>query len=126
MRHVHDPGAGRWMLLVVLLLSALAPGTVLTHAVFGCVCMLQEEAVQVTGLTDPQAAAEAILARPGAKTEWCVVKMGGKGALLVTKSPQQRVYRAGAFKVCRERCDSSSMVQAWHCKRLLQRHIYLC
>lgn len=63
---------------------------------------MQEEAVEVTGLQDPQAAAEAVLARPGARTEWCVVKLGAEGALLVTKTPQQQVYRAGAFKVgCR-------------------------
>ncbi|WIA29071.1 hypothetical protein OEZ86_011582 [Tetradesmus obliquus] len=63
------------------------------------VLMTEEEAVEVTGLNDPQAAAEAVLARPGCKTEWCVVKLGGEGALLVTKSPQLEVYRAGAFKV---------------------------
>ncbi|WIA08996.1 hypothetical protein OEZ85_008410 [Tetradesmus obliquus] len=63
------------------------------------VLMTEEEAVEVTGLLDPQAAAEAVLARPGCKTEWCVVKLGGEGALLVTKSPQLEVYRAGAFKV---------------------------
>ncbi|KAF6266752.1 Ribokinase-like protein [Scenedesmus sp. NREL 46B-D3] len=63
------------------------------------VLMTEEEAVEVTGLADPQAAAEAVLARPNCKTEWCVVKLGGDGALLVTKSPQVEVYRAGAFKV---------------------------
>jgi sugar/nucleoside kinase (ribokinase family) len=63
------------------------------------VLMTEEEAVEVTGLADPQAAAEAVLARPNCKTEWCVVKLGGEGALLVTKSPQVEVYRAGAFKV---------------------------
>ncbi|KAF8072882.1 iolC [Scenedesmus sp. PABB004] len=63
------------------------------------ILMTQEEAVEVTGLADPQAAAEAVLARPGARTEWCVVKLGGEGALLVTKSPEQQVFRAGAFKV---------------------------
>jgi sugar/nucleoside kinase (ribokinase family) len=63
------------------------------------VLMTEEEAVEVTGLADPQAAAEAVLARPNCKTEWCVVKLGGEGALLVTKTPQVEVYRAGAFKV---------------------------
>eukprot|EP00878_Enallax_costatus_P032986 GHUV01036348.1.p1 GENE.GHUV01036348.1~~GHUV01036348.1.p1 ORF type:complete len:298 (+),score=89.05 GHUV01036348.1:387-1280(+) len=63
------------------------------------VLMTEEEAVEVTGLRDPQAAAVAVLSRPGAKTEWCVVKLGAQGALLVTKSPQQQVYHAGAFQV---------------------------
>jgi hypothetical protein len=53
--------------------------------------------VQVTGHTDPQAAAEAILSRPNTATEWCVVKMGGEGAVLVTKSGE--VHHAPAFKV---------------------------
>lgn len=62
---------------------------------------MQEEALEVTGIHDPQSAAKAVLCRPGAKTEWCVVKLGAKGALLVTKSPQQQVYHAGAFQVSR-------------------------
>lgn len=53
--------------------------------------------MQVTGHTDPQAAAEAILSRPNTATEWCVVKMGGEGAVLVTKSGE--VHHAPAFKV---------------------------
>lgn len=68
-----------------------------TFCVFWCVS-LQEEAVQVTGHTKPQAAAEAILSRPNTATEWCVVKMGGEGAVLVIKSGE--VHHAPAFKVC--------------------------
>jgi hypothetical protein len=43
--------------------------------------------VEVTGETDPLAAARAVLARPGAKTRWCVVKEGGAGALLAERRP---------------------------------------
>lgn len=60
-------------------------------------CILQEEAVEVTGQTDPQAAAETVLRRPNTSTEWCVVKMGGEGAVLVTKAGE--VHHAPAFKV---------------------------
>lgn len=55
--------------------------------------------MQVTGLSDAQAAAEAVLSRPGSATEWCVVKQGGEGAVLVTKAGE--VYHAPAFKVSR-------------------------
>ena len=58
---------------------------------------MQEEAHQVTGLIEPQAAAEAILSRPNAATEWCVVKMGGEGAVLVTRAG--KVHHAPAFEV---------------------------
>jgi hypothetical protein len=68
-----------------------------------CVLPLQEEALQVTGETDAQAAAEAVLNRPNAATEWCVVKMGGEGAVLVTKTGE--VHRAPAFKVTYLACD---------------------
>ena len=46
---------------------------------------LQEEAREVTGHADPLAAARAVLARPGARTRWCVVKEGGAGALLAER-----------------------------------------
>lgn len=53
--------------------------------------------MQVTGHSDPQAAAAAILSRPSTVTDWCVVKMGGQGALLMTKGGQ--VHHAPAFQV---------------------------
>jgi sugar/nucleoside kinase (ribokinase family) len=59
---------------------------------------LQEEAVEVTGEVDPEAAARAVLSRPGAKTEWCVVKEGSQGALLVSKT-SPGVFQAKALKV---------------------------
>ncbi len=40
----------------------------------------------VTGQSDPEAAARAVLARPGCLAEWCVVKMGGQGALLCRRA----------------------------------------
>jgi sugar/nucleoside kinase (ribokinase family) len=67
------------------------------HLMAACLRWSQEEALEVTGLSDPQAAAEVVLARPGAKTQWCVVKRGASGALLATKAGE--VYSAGAFKV---------------------------
>lgn len=77
--------------------------------------LLQEEAVQVTGHTNPQAAAEAILSRPNTATEWCVVKMGGEGAVLVTKSGE--VHHAPAFKVfmyCKQLLTASSFAADAH------------
>jgi sugar/nucleoside kinase (ribokinase family) len=59
--------------------------------------LTQEEALQVTGFTDEAAAAQAILSRPRAATEWCVVKMGGEGALLMTKAGE--VHHAPALQV---------------------------
>lgn len=38
----------------------------------------------MTGQSDPEAAARWILARPGAATEWCVIKLGKDGAILCT------------------------------------------
>ena len=47
----------------------------------------QEEAEAVTGEADPEAAARSIVERPGALTQWCVIKMGPQGALIRTRSP---------------------------------------
>ncbi|GLI62546.1 hypothetical protein VaNZ11_005210 [Volvox africanus] len=49
------------------------------------VLMTEEEARVVTGLADPEAAAQWVLARPGCRAEWVVVKMGGQGALLCAR-----------------------------------------
>jgi hypothetical protein len=46
---------------------------------------LQEEAREVTGENDAEAAARAVLSRPNAATTWCVIKQGGDGALLLSK-----------------------------------------
>jgi len=62
------------------------------------VLMTLEEAVEVTGEVDPESAARAVLSRPGAKTEWCVVKEGSQGALLVSKTAPG-VFQAKALKV---------------------------
>lgn len=58
----------------------------------------QEEALEVTGHSNAEQAAHAVLNRPCAKTRWCVVKQGSKGAVLVTKSPQH-VYQSQAIEV---------------------------
>lgn len=78
--------------------SSNCPATI--HEATGCyTCsQAQEEAETVTGHTDPEAAARAMLARPGARTEWCVVKMGGAGALLACKS-SGTVHRSQGIKV---------------------------
>ncbi len=46
----------------------------------------RQEALVVTSHSDPEAAARAVLARPGCLAEWCVVKMGGQGALLCRRA----------------------------------------
>jgi sugar/nucleoside kinase (ribokinase family) len=40
----------------------------------------------VTGLDDPDAAARWVLDRPGTRTEWAIVKLGSRGALLRSRS----------------------------------------
>lgn len=52
----------------------------------------------MTGEASAEAAAKAVLSRPGAKTEWCVVKQGGEGALLACKS-SGAVHHAPGMKV---------------------------
>mmetsp|Transcript_20261 Transcript_20261/g.44241 ORF Transcript_20261/g.44241 Transcript_20261/m.44241 type:complete len:412 (+) Transcript_20261:120-1355(+) len=59
------------------------------------VLMTEEEAKIVTGFDDPEKAARFVLARPNARTEWCVVKLGSKGALLCTKDDPQCHYSMG-------------------------------
>ena len=61
---------------------------------------LQEEAEAITEISDPERAAWSILDRPGAATQWCIVKLGGEGALLCTKSPR-RQHRQTGVQVCR-------------------------
>jgi len=48
----------------------------------------------VTGHSDAEQAAISILERPGAHTEWCVVKLGPQGALIRTKSPPQTLHHS--------------------------------
>ena len=61
----------------------------------------QEEAAAITGTSDPEAAAHAILDRPGAVTQWCVVKLGSRGAVLCSKS-LSATYRQHALMVPRQ------------------------
>jgi sugar/nucleoside kinase (ribokinase family) len=63
------------------------------------VLMTEEEAAAVTGRADAEAAARWVLGRPGAATEWCVVKRGAEGALLAARSPGTRVYEQRALRV---------------------------
>ncbi len=39
----------------------------------------------MTGCREPEAAARWVLSRPGCRTQWAVVKLGGKGALLALR-----------------------------------------
>jgi len=50
------------------------------------VLMTEEEAEAVTGCSDAATAARFILDRPGARTDWCVIKRGQDGALLMANS----------------------------------------
>jgi len=63
------------------------------------VLMTEEEAEAVTGCGNAEAAARFILDRPGARTEWCIVKRGAEGAILVSRSPRAAVYEQRALKV---------------------------
>ncbi|PNW78680.1 hypothetical protein CHLRE_09g387050v5 [Chlamydomonas reinhardtii] len=49
------------------------------------VLMTEEEAHVVTGLQDAEEAAKWVLARPNARAQWVVVKMGANGAVLCTR-----------------------------------------
>lgn len=62
------------------------------------VLMTEDEAAAVTGCANGEAAARAVLGRPGTRTEWCVVKRGAQGALLATRSPGE-VYQQSAINV---------------------------
>ena len=73
-----------------------------------CLLPLQEEAEAVTEISDAEEAAWSILDRPGAVTQWCVIKLGGEGALLCTKSPR-RQYRQSGLQVG---CDSVLVLPA--------------
>lgn len=62
------------------------------------VLMTEEEAEAVTGCSSAEDAARFILDRPGTRTEWCVVKRGAEGALVMARSPG-KVYEQRALKV---------------------------
>lgn len=57
--------------------------------------MTEDEALVVTGLTDPEAAAREVLQRSGTNTQWAVVKLGGKGALLCTRDSPRTYFMDG-------------------------------
>ena len=57
---------------------------------------MQEEAIAVTGKTDPADAAQRLLTREPGRIQWVVVKLGGKGSQLHTHS--QAIFQPG-FKV---------------------------
>ena len=52
----------------------------------------------MTGHSDAEQAAISIVNRPGAQTEWCVIKLGPQGALIRTKHPPQTL-RQSALQV---------------------------
>lgn len=63
------------------------------------VCMTEEEAEAVTGgQQGAEAQARFILGRPGARTEWCVIKRGAEGAVLASRTATQ-LYSQQALQV---------------------------
>lgn len=78
-----DPGPRAWTFNEDPRKSALHSMLDLSDVVL----MTLEEAEAVTGCADAESAAMHVLDRPGAATEWCIVKKGSQGALVATKSP---------------------------------------
>lgn len=76
-----DPGPRSWTLLEGERRVAL--DAILDLA--DIVLMTQEEAEAVTGHSDPEAAAEWVLARPASATAWVIVKLGSEGAVLCAR-----------------------------------------
>eukprot|EP00891_Asterochloris_glomerata_P001702 jgi/Astpho2/1702/fgenesh1_pg.00032_%23_41_t len=62
------------------------------------VLMTSEEGAAVTGHSDPHAAMQSVLSRPGSCTQWCIVKQGGQGSMLLTRDSPE-VYDQPALKV---------------------------
>lgn len=62
------------------------------------VLMTEEESRTVTGISQPQAAARAVLDRPHSKTEWCVIKRGSQGSMLLRRG-DDTVYTAPGLPV---------------------------
>ncbi|GAX80599.1 hypothetical protein CEUSTIGMA_g8034.t1 [Chlamydomonas eustigma] len=62
------------------------------------ILMTEEEAKIVTGHSDPELAAKYMLERPGARTQWCVIKLGREGSLLRSKA-EGRSYRMPGIPV---------------------------
>ncbi|KAK9830908.1 hypothetical protein WJX81_003466 [Elliptochloris bilobata] len=79
-----DPGPRSWTLTQGARRAALDALLDATDVVL----MTQEEAEAITGLADPEAACRALLQRRGAATQWCCVKLGSRGAVLCTRSPE--------------------------------------
>ena len=59
------------------------------------VLMTEEESQTVTGEDDLELAARIVLNRPGSRTEWCVIKLGGKGAMIRSKSRGSSYFAPG-------------------------------
>ena len=59
---------------------------------------MQEEGAAVTGHSDPHAAMQSVLSRPRSCTQWCIVKQGGQGAMLLTRDSPE-VFDQPALKV---------------------------
>ena len=75
---------------------------------------VQEEAEAITGCADPEAACQAVLQRRGAATQWCCVKLGSRGAVLRTRSPEA-VFRQHALLVRAGRVRGGFRL-FWQCK----------
>ena len=84
------------------------------------ICMTEDEAAAVTGLQSAEAQARWVLARPGARTDWCIIKRGAEGALLASKT-RDAVYTQQALRV--DVRDTGVLlghgVTAWRCVYVL-------
>ena len=59
---------------------------------------MQEEGAAVTGHSEPHAAMRSVLSRPRSCTQWCIVKQGGQGSMLLTRDSPE-VFDQPALKV---------------------------
>lgn len=60
--------------------------------------MTEDEAAAMTDRSDPREAAQWVLQRPGAVTQWAVVKAGAAGALLYARE-EGGAFEAQAYQV---------------------------
>lgn len=69
-------------------------------AITDVLLMTEEEGNAVTGLDGAGVQARHILSRPGARTQWVIIKQGAAGALLASRAKDRvSVYHQGALEV---------------------------
>lgn len=90
-----DPGPRCWTLLEGNRREALDSILSLSDVVL----MTEEEAAAVTGCSNAEEAAYWVLGRADSETDWCIVKRGGDGAVLCSRSACTPLFTAEAYKV---------------------------